>query len=164
MRPRGSAEELERRRQRAVALVLAHEYTTAEAAEAVGVTIRSVQKWVASYQAEGHLGLAPSEASGRPPTLTKKNLEKLEKILLKGPIEFGFENDLWTCERVGEVIAGTFGVQFHRSHIWRILQEMGWTPQKPERRAVERDEMGIRKFIKIEWKRIVKNAKKRSPP
>ncbi|MDQ3232469.1 MAG: hypothetical protein M3Q07_11660, partial [Pseudobdellovibrionaceae bacterium] len=38
------------------------------------------------------------------------------------------------------------------------------TPQKPERRAVERDEQGIRKFVKVEWKRIVKKARKRTPP
>lgn len=164
MRPVGTAEELERRRQRAVTLVLEHDYSRAEAADAVGVARRTVQRWIAAYRADGNEGIAPIVHPGRPSTLGEKDLRKLEKILLKGPVAFGFPNELWTCERIGMVIAHTFGVSFHRSHVWRILQGMGWTPQKPERRAVERDEDGIEKFIKIEWKKLVKKARKRAPP
>jgi len=164
MRPKGTAEELERRRQRGVALVLEHGYSHSEAAKAVGVLRRTVQRWLAAYRSEGNEGIAPSPTPGRPTVLNEKELGKLEKILLKGPIAAGFENDLWTCQRVGFVIEGNFNVEFHRGHVWRLLQKMGWTPQKPERRAIERDENGIKKFIKFEWKKIVKTARKRTPP
>lgn len=164
MRPKGTAKELERRRQRAIALVFTHDYTQTAAAKAVGVTVRTLQKWVAAYRAQGSNGIVSSETPGRPPLLDDKDLVKLEKILLKGPIAYGFENDLWTTERVGIVIEEKFGCSFHRSHVWRILRLMKWSPQKPERRAVERDEEDIEKFIKIAWKKIVKNAPRRRPP
>lgn len=164
MRPKGSAQELERRRQRAMALVFTYDYTQAAAAEAVGVTVRTLQKWVAAYRSHGKDGIAPSETPGRPPALDEKDLSKLERFLLKGARAYGFDNDLWTSERVGTVIEEKFGYSFHRGHVWRILQSMGWSPQKPERRAFERDEDEIEKFVKVEWKKIVKNAPKRRPP
>lgn len=164
MRPKGTAEELERRRQRAVVLILEHDYSVSEAADAVGVTRTTAHRWLAAYKTEGRKGIAPAPTPGRPSTLDEKDIKKLERILLKGPSAAGFSNDLWTCERVGAVINDTFGVNFHRSHVWRLLQKLGWTPQKPERRAVERDEDGIAKFVKVEWKRTVKNARNRMPP
>lgn len=164
MRPKGSAKELERRRQRAMALIFTHDYTQVAAAEAVGVTVRTLQRWVAAYRSHGNDGIAPSETPGRPRSLDEKDLAKLEKILLKGANAYGFDNDLWTAERVGIVIEDKFGYSFHRSHVWRILQLMRWSPQKPERRAVERDEEEIEKFVKVEWKKIVKNASRRRPP
>ncbi len=164
MRPQGSAKELERRRQRAIALIFTHEYSQVAAAKAVGVTVRTVQRWVASYRESGNAGIAASETPGRPRYLNEKDIAKLEKILLKGPLAFGFENELWTTERVADVIESTFGHRFHRGHVWRILQSMNWSPQKPERRAVERDEEQIEKFIKTEWKKIVKKVPKKRPP
>jgi transposase len=164
MRPKGTAEELERRRQRAVVLILEHDYSVSESAVAVGVTRTTVHRWLAAFKAEGSEGIAPTSTPGRPSTLDEKDIKKLEKILLKGPSAAGFSNDLWTCERVGVVIRDSFGIEFHRSHVWRLLQKLGWTPQKPERRAMERDEDGIAKFVKVEWKKIVKNARNRRPP
>lgn len=164
MRSSGTPEELERRRARAIVLVMEHDYTTAEASEAVGATIRTIQRWLANYREAGEAGIAAVPASGRPPALGPKQLAKLEKILLKGPLAAGFPNELWTCRRVVRVIEKRFGVTFHTSHMGRILQDMGWTPQKPERRAIERDEDGIERFIKFEWKKIVKKPRKPRPP
>lgn len=164
MRPKGTAEELERRRQRAITLILEHGYSVVEAAEAVSATRVTVHRWLAAYNAEGREGIAPAPAPGRPPILGEKEMAKLERILLKGSIAAGFSNDLWTCQRVGLVIKEKFGIEFHRGHVWRFLQRLGWTPQKPERRAIERDDEGIERFVKIEWKKIVKNARRRAPP
>jgi transposase len=164
MRSKGSPSELEKRRQRAIVLVLEHDYTSAEAAEAVGVEPRSVQRWLAAYREKGRKGIVATPAPGRPSLLDDRDIAKLESILLKGPVSAGYDNDLWTCRRIGEVIEKTFQVSFHRSHIWRLLQQIGWSPQKPERRAIERDESGIRRFIKTEWKKIVKNVRKQRPP
>jgi transposase len=144
--------------------VLEFGYTVTAAAEAVDANRVSVQRWLAAYKARGREGISPSPTPGRPCFLSEKDLSKLEKILLKGPIAAGFPNELWTCARVSEVIRATFGIEFHRSHIWRLLQQLGWSPQKPERRAIERDEKGIQKFVKVEWKRIVKKHGKRMPP
>jgi transposase len=164
VRPKGSADELERRRQRAIVLVLEHGYSSAEAAIAVGAGQRSINRWLSAYRDAGNQGIAPIENSGRPALLNNRQLSKLEKFLLKGPLAAGFGNDLWTCERVAALIDNKFGINFHRSHVWRILRELGWTPQKPERRAIERDEKGIERFIKYEWKKAVKKHGKRKPP
>jgi len=63
----------------------------------------------------------------------------------------------WTCPRVAQVIARRFGIRYHVDHIGRLLRSLGWTPQRPTRRALERDEEGIQRWIKQEWPRIKKS-------
>ena len=79
-------------------------------------------------------------ASGRARKLTSAQRQRLEKHLLKGARAAGFPTDLWTCPRVAEHIERTFGVRYHVDHVCRLLHAMSWSPQKPTRRAVERDE------------------------
>lgn len=164
MRPIGTPEQLEKRRLKAVRLVVDKGYSAAEAAAATGVVRRTVQRWVAGYRELGEQGIALIPALGPAPALNSRDLEKLEKLLLKGPMHFGFPNDLWTCGRIGKVIEDRFGISYHSSHIGRILGSMGWSPQKPERRAIERDEAGIKRWVKFEWKKIVKKARRQAPP
>jgi transposase len=83
-------------------------------------------------------------------------LERLEKKLLKGAQAAGFPTDLWTCPRVARLISSLFGVTYHVDHIGRLLHMLGWSPQKPERRAIERDEEKIRQWVKHQWPRIKK--------
>jgi len=80
----------------------------------------------------------------------------LTTTLLLGPRAAGFTTDLWTLARVAQVIENRFGVKYHPGHVWRILREMGWSPQKPERRARERDEQAIERWREEEWLRIEK--------
>ncbi|MFN3421683.1 MAG: winged helix-turn-helix domain-containing protein, partial [Armatimonadota bacterium] len=72
---------------------------------------------------------------GRPPRLTKPQRERLVQILLDGPRAAGFATDLWTLARVAQVIEREFGVRYHPGHVWYILRDLGWSPQKPARRA-----------------------------
>ncbi|MFJ3176748.1 winged helix-turn-helix domain-containing protein [Streptomyces roseus] len=77
----------------------------------------------------------------------------------KGAQAHGFEADLWTLERVGLVVERVTGVSFSRASVWRLLTgRMGWNLQRPERRAVERDESEIARWIAHEWPRIKKGA------
>ena len=80
----------------------------------------------------------------------------LEQELLEGAQAAGFPTDLWTCPRVVELIQARFGIHYNVSGVWRLLRSLGWTPQKPVRRAVEREEREIRRWIKKEWPRIKK--------
>jgi len=91
---------------------------------------------------------------GRPPRLNAKQKQRLLKILRKGPLKAGYRTDLWTCPRVAEVVLQTFGVEYHPAHVWKILRDLGWTCQKPERRARERDESAIAHWREHEWPRI----------
>jgi len=76
--------------------------------------------------------------------------------LLKGAQAAGFATDLWTCPRVAEHIQRTFGVGYHVDHVCRLLHGMNWSPQKPTRRAVERDEEGIAQWVRQVWPAIKK--------
>jgi len=84
--------------------------------------------------------------------------ERLAEILLKGAMANGYRTDLWTTQRIAEVIEKNFGIRYHRDHVGRVLGQMGWTHQKPERRAVERNEEEIERWKREEWPRIKKNA------
>ncbi|PKQ27483.1 MAG: IS630 family transposase, partial [Candidatus Anoxymicrobium japonicum] len=88
--------------------------------------------------------------------LTEKQKRALEKILLKGPIAAGYHTDLWTTARIAEVIERKFGVRYHRDHIGRLLGQMGWRHQKPERRALQRDEDRIADWVVNDWPRVKK--------
>jgi transposase len=61
---------------------------------------------------------------------------------------------MWTLARVGEVIEAETGVVYHPSHVWRILRLMGWSRQRPARRAVERDDEAIARWVKEDWPRV----------
>jgi transposase len=155
MRPQGSPKELEQRRQRAIAL-LQEGHQPVDVAGMLGVERRSVRRWKATHRKNGEKGIQAKQASGRPPKLNSKDLRKLEKSLLKGSKKAGFPTDLWTCPRIAQLIQSLFGVNYHVDHIGRILHELGWSPQKPERRAIERNETRIKEWIKIDWPRIKK--------
>jgi transposase len=155
MRPRGSPEELERRRRRAIEL-LKQGQPPVEVARRLQVDRRSVRRWKATHAREGPAGLRARPTAGRPAKLNAHAKERLEERLFKGAKAAGFPSDLWTCPRVLQVIARQFGVHYHVDHIGRLLHGLGWSPQKPQRRAVERDEGKIRNWIKRDWPRIKK--------
>lgn len=162
MRPSGSPQELERRRRRALAL-LGEGLLPSEVAQRVGVDRRSVRRWKAAVRKAGAEGVRARPAPGRPSKLTTKDKRKLEALLLKGPLAAGYHTDLWTCPRVGEVIAQRFGVHYHVDHVGRLLHDLGWSPQKPARRAVERDEEEIRRWIREDWPRVKKTPAAAAP-
>ena len=155
MRPQGSPKELEQRRQRAIAL-LQEGYQPVDVAGILGVDRRSVRRWNATHRKKGEKGIQAKQASGRPPKLDSKDIRKLEKALLKGSKKAGFPTDLWTCPRIAQLILSLFGVNYHVDHIGRMLHDLGWSPQKPERRAIERNETRIKEWIKVDWPRIKK--------
>lgn len=155
MRPRGSPKELEARRRRAAEL-LRSGMRPAEVAERVGVDRVSVYRWQATRKELGVRGLRARAAPGRPPKLSEEHRRNLEAILVEGAMAAGFDTDLWTCPRVAQVIRERFSIDYHPDHIGRLLHRMGWSPQKPVRRAMERDETAIRTWIKKEWPLVKK--------
>jgi len=155
MRPHGSPQDLEQRRHRAISL-LQEGYQPVDVASMLGVDRRSVRRWRSAHRKRGEKGISARQASGRPPKLNSKDLRKLERALLKGSEKAGFPTDLWTCPRVAQLIQSLFGIRYHVDHIGRILHDLGWTPQKPERRAIERNEARIKEWIKGDWPRIKK--------
>jgi transposase len=155
MRPFGTPQELERRRRRAVQLLEAGE-TITSVAHTVGSSLSSVMRWQESYQRKGAKGLRPSPTPGRPPKLSQKQCTRLLQMLQRGPRAAGYSTELWTLSRVADVIAHKFDVQYHPCHVWRILDNLGWSCQKPERRARERNEEEIDNWRQYRWAHIKK--------
>ncbi len=158
MRPAGSPEELQRRRSRAMAL-LKEGVAPVDVANRVGVDRRSVRRWKAAHRREGAAGIQAKPTPGRPGALKEHHKRRLERLLLKGAQGCGFPTDLWTCARVAQIIRDRFGVDYHVDHVGRVLHALGWSPQKPTRRAVERDEAAIARWIKEDWPRVKKTPR-----
>jgi len=158
MRTKGSAQELEQRRLRAIAIV-EEGHSQREAARRVKVHERTVRKWVNAFRRRGKAGVAARPTPGRPRRLGRDALSKLERVLLKGAQASGYATELWTARRVAEVVKKECGVTYNAKYIPEVLKLLGWSPQKPQRRAVERDEQEIARWKLVEWARI-----KKKPP
>lgn len=155
MRPAGSPSALQRRRERAIEL-LKNGHQPCDVATMLGVDRRSVRRWNAAYRKRGAKALQARPAPGRPSKLSGEDRACLQQTLLQGARAAGFATDLWTCPRIAKAIERQFGVHYHVDHIGRLMRSLGWTPQKPTRRAVERDEPAIANWIKQEWPRVKK--------
>ena len=104
---------------------------------------------VPNVQQRGLRGLRPKLNAGRSCRLSEVQKEKLKRILLKGSQAAGYSTDLWTLKRVGEVIRKHFGIRYRSTHVWHVMSAgLGWGWQKPERRAIQRDEEAIARWKK----------------
>ena len=159
MRPKGSAAELERRRQRAVQLVDAGE-SPGVVARILGVTATSLHRW--RRLARQPDGLVAKPALGAKPRLSDQPLATLEGLLRQGAVAHGWPNHLWTCKRVAVLIQRHFGVRYHPDHVLRLLnQRLRWTSQKPQKRARERNLKEVERWIADDWPRIIRQAYQR---
>src|ERR1043166_7667961 len=116
----------------------------AEIARQLGVTHQIVSEWRRAWRAGGRVALRSAGHVGRPAKMSTAQLAKVEKVLAKGAEANGYITDLWTLPRVAELIERVTGVAYHPGYVWYILRnQLGWTWQRPARRAVERDEAAI---------------------
>jgi transposase len=129
----------------------------AEVARQVGVSHQVVSDWRAAWRRAGRDGLRAAVRAGRPPKLSVEQLHAVEAVLSTGAAANGYVTDLWTLARVAQVIERVTGTAYHPRHVWRILREqLGWTWQRPARRAVERDEAAITNWINVRWPQLKK--------
>jgi len=155
MRPKGSAPVLEARRRRAMALLEAGLSLNA-VARRLGCAASSVMRWRNAVRRRGERGFQVGRSPGRPPKLTARQRRELVRRLLHGPLAAGYRTDLWTTARVAELIHRHFGIRYHPDHVGRLLHALAWSPQKPERRALQRDEAAIAAWKRTAWPRIKK--------
>lgn len=148
-------EALEQRRREAAKLFVKG-VPQAEVARRLSVSRQSVSRWYQAWMEQGEAGLVESGRAGRPPRLTEEQKARVDAELRKGPAAHGYASQLWTLVRVAEVIERITGVRYHPGHVWRLLRELGWTRQRPARRAVERDDEAIARWIKQDWPRVKK--------
>lgn len=151
-------EQMAERRAEGVQLLQAGEMTQAQIARELGVSEAAVSRWKKKLAEGGPQALQARTASGRPPKLDEAARQALVEKLEAGAIAAGFPTEQWTQARVKQVIEGEFGVSYHRNYISRLLHDLGWSVQKPDPRALERDEELIRAWLKQDWPRIKKSA------
>jgi len=161
MRTKGSPEQLEARRQVAGRL-LQQGHRVSEVARMVGVRPGSVSRWKQALEAHGAEGLKAKPHPGPRKKLSDRQRQQLVRLLRKGPRAYGYQTELWTFARVAAVIEVQFGVHYDPSQVYRILKALGWSSQKPERRAREHDEQAIERWRHRDWPRIKKRPKKAS--
>lgn len=155
---------LEQRRLRAARL-LGKGYSEAEVARRVGVHRQSVNRWAQQLAAGGPTALRRAGRAGRKPRLTATDLRRIEEALKRGPEALGYGSSLWTAWRVADLIERECGIKFSTGHVWRILRdELGWSPQRPAGRALERDERAIRRWKRRRWPELKKTPRGKAKP
>jgi len=159
-RPVGTADELERRRKRAVQAVAAGE-PRKTVAKVLGVHIKTVSRWVRAARHPGGLDAKPQP--GPAPGLSDADLRRLASLLAEGAKAHGWHNGLWTAARVTRLIDRHFHRSYHPEHVRKILKRrLGWTSQKPRRKARERDDTEVARWVRDEFPRILRAARRRS--
>ena len=162
-RLKGSADLLEDRRKRALAL-LDSGYSLNEVGRRIGCNASSVMRWRNARRKRGAEGLRVRFSPGRPWKLDRKQRQRLVQLLLQGPMMHGYRTNLWTTARIAELIDREFGIHYHRDHVGRLLHSLKWSPQKPERRALERNDEAIEHWKQKHWPRIKKRYAAGCPP
>jgi transposase len=158
-RPFGSAAELERRRRQAVQAVHNGEPPTT-VARVFGVARSTVFRWLKADRAAA--GLAAKPHPGPACRLSADQHRQLAALLLQGAKANGWSTDLWTTARVAVLIERHFGTRYHHDHVGRLLHErLNWTPQKPQRRARERDEAAIENWRQVRFPAIAEATRQR---
>ncbi len=95
----------------------------AQIARRLGVSHQVVSEWRKTWQQGGRAALRGAGLAGRRPKLTRAQLAKVEKTLLRGAEANGYGTDLWTLPRVAEVIERMTGVAYHPGPVWYLLRD-----------------------------------------
>ena len=155
-RPLLSRQELERRRL-AAGEDLKAGMGKMDVARKYDVNPSSVTRWSKALEEKGMEGLKRRKAPGAKSKLSKEQQKTLREIILQGAATYGYKTDLWTLKRVAEVIKKEFGVSYHFRSLSDVLHRMGLSPQKPARRAAERNQATIQTWLEEQWRKDRKN-------
>jgi transposase len=159
MRIKGTKEQLEARRSRALVLLKQGNSPT-EVAKAVGAARSTIYEWRDKQAGKPiRRSRRQSRRSRRPggqSKLSDKQIKQLERELSQGAPAYGFLGDYWTLERVVLVIWQKFAVRYSVSGTWHVLQRMGWSSQKQQRVCVKRSDEAVAEWRQKIWPRLKK--------
>ena len=137
----------------------------AEVAHRLGVSRQTVSTWARRLSAvNGAVGKLKAKTLGRPPSLDQAQRDALAGALLDGALQAGFATELWTIKRVRRLVQREFGVVYSISGCWLLLRSLGFSPQKPEKRALQRDEQAIVSWKRKTWPGLKKSPNERAEP
>ena len=139
-------------------------WTQNDIAVALGVTQGAVSRWLKRGREQGVEALRRHPPPGRPSKLTPEQRAKIPVLLARGAEAFGFGGQVWTTRRIAAVIQQELGVQYHPDHVSRLLRAIGWTPQKPVKRATQRNEPAIAEWYNERWPALKAKPMKQDEP
>ena len=146
---------MEKRRLRAARL-FEKKVPVPEVVRQLGVTRQVAYRWHQAWKEGGAAALASKGSAGPKARLTPGQTKQIMEALLQGPVAQGYKTQLWTLPRVAALIENLTGIRYHPGHVWRILGDLGFSCQRPERRAIERDEEAIRQWRRVKWPALKK--------
>jgi transposase len=129
-------------------------------ATALGAPEAAVSAFLAAAAQGGPDALRSRPSPGRPARLSAAQLRLPPDFLWHGAETYGFRGEVWTCGRVAQVIEEEFGVRYHKGHVSRLLKALGWTPQVPITRAIQRDEEAIERWQREVWPALRRRARR----
>lgn len=162
MKREEQAKQAERRRLKGGRLLLKG-VAMAEVARRCAVSRPTVLDWKRKLE-QGGLQALRNATRGRPARLDQSMREELARLLMAGARSHGYATELWTLPRIGKLIEAHFGERFSISQVSRLLAAMGWSSQKPEKRALQRDEKAIRQWKAKRWPALKKTPHKSDAP
>ena len=162
MRRKNNPQELQRRRLKAGRLLLKG-MQQAEVARRMGVSRATVCEWKQRVE-QGGLAALSNAVRGRPARLDAAMREQLARALLAGARSHGYATELWTLPRIAKLIEECFGFSYSTSQISRLLAAMGWSCQRPEKRALQRDEKAVAQWKNKRWPALKKTPPRRGEP
>jgi transposase len=155
MRPFGTGKQLAQRRQRALDL-LERGQRLSQVATQLGTTPQSVGRW--RHEAQLCKRHRRGRAPGRPCHLSAPQLQRLVVALKRGAYAYGYAEEYWTLDRIAHLIWDLFGVRYRASSVWYVLQRLGWSCQKPQRRSLARNDRAVAHWKQYVWPHIKKVA------
>lgn len=163
MKTQRDHQELEKRRLRSVGL-FKKGLSAAEVGRRLGVSRQVAHRWKQFWQDGGKAALCSKGKAGRKAKVNAAQKQEVIQALITGPLAAGYHTDLWTLPRVSILIEEITGVTYHPGHVWRVLGAWGFSCQRPERRALERDEKAIATWKRKTWPMLKKTPKKSAAP
>lgn len=162
MKREEEAKQAERRRLKGGRLLLKG-VTQAEVARRCAVSRPTVLEWKRRLE-QGGLQALRNATRGRPARLDEPMRTRLAELMVAGARSHGYATELWTLPRIAKLIEEHFGHSFSISQVSRLLAAMGWSSQKPEKRALQRDEKAIRQWKAKRWPTLKKTPRKSDAP
>ena len=133
-------------------------------AAALGVSEGAVSRWMTRARKGGPEALRPRRHPGAARRLAPEQLARLPDLLHRGAETYGFRGQVWTRGRVAAISRLEFGICYHPVHVGRLLKALRWSPQKPARRARQRDEGAIARWRQKTWPALKKGRRPSSRP
>jgi transposase len=154
-------QQMEQRRRRAAKL-FGRGLPAAEVARRCQVARQVAYRWQEAWMHGGEAALASKGSAGPKSRLNSQQKQQVVDALLAGPAAQGYQTQLWTLPRTADLIESLTGVRYHPGHVWRVLGDLGFSCQRPERRAIERDEQAVRQWKRTKWPALKKKRSGRA--